>query len=56
MDITTAFASYGTSVERETEVRESVQAAVKDLEKTSYAISTILEKMHHSHGVQVIIV
>ncbi|XP_066939572.1 translin [Macrobrachium rosenbergii] len=52
MDITAAFASYGTSVEHETEVRESVQAAVKDLEKTSYCISTTLEKMHHTQGVQ----
>lgn len=52
MDITAAFSTYGSCVERETEVRENVQAAVRDLEKTSYAISTILEKMHHSQGVQ----
>lgn len=53
MDITAAFSTYGSCVERETEVRENVQAAVRDLEKTSYAISTVLEKMHHSQGIQV---
>ncbi|XP_042856068.1 translin-like [Penaeus japonicus] len=52
MDITSAFATYGTCVERETEVRENVQAAVKDLEKTSYAINTGLEKMHNTKGIQ----
>lgn len=55
MDITAAFATYGSCVEKETEVRENVQAAVKDLEKTSYSISTLLEKMHNAQGIQVIV-
>ncbi|XP_050693007.1 translin-like [Eriocheir sinensis] len=52
MDIAAAFSTYGSCVEREAELREGVQAAVKDLEKTSYAISTILEKIHNAQGIQ----
>ncbi|KAK7047720.1 hypothetical protein SK128_018559, partial [Halocaridina rubra] len=52
MDITAAFSVYGQCVEKETEVRENVQAAVKDLEKVSYSVNTVLEKMHNSQGVQ----
>ncbi|XP_076065730.1 translin [Oratosquilla oratoria] len=52
MDVTSTFMVYSGSVELEGEVRENIQLAVKDLEKTSYAINTILEKMHRTHGVQ----
>lgn len=53
MDIVAAFSTYGSCVEREAELREGVQGAVKDLEKTSYAISTTLEKIHNTQGIQV---
>lgn len=53
MDIVAAFTTYGSCVEREAELREGVQGAVKDLEKTSYAISTTLEKIHNTQGIQV---
>ncbi|KAK4323337.1 hypothetical protein Pmani_005945 [Petrolisthes manimaculis] len=52
MDITEAFATYGSCVEREAEVRECVQGIVKELEKTSYSVTTILERMHNAQGVQ----
>lgn len=54
MDIVAAFSTYGSCVEREAELREGVQGAVKDLEKTSYAISTNLEKIHNTQGIQVL--
>ena len=53
MDIVAAFSTYSSCVERETELREGVQGAVKELEKTSYAISTTLEKIHNTQGIQV---
>ncbi|CAL4122999.1 unnamed protein product [Meganyctiphanes norvegica] len=52
MDITSAFAAYGESVEHETEVREKVIIAVRDLEKVSYSLINKLEKIHQPDGIQ----
>lgn len=52
MDITSAFVSYGESVEHETEVKEKVLIAVRNLEKVSYALINKLEKIHQPDGIQ----
>ena len=53
-DIDTIFSVYAQNIEKEAEAKENVILAAKELERTAYSSFTILEKVHHTEGLQVI--
>lgn len=49
------FQSYADEIEKESHLKESISTIVKDLEKNTFMATTLLEKVHHSQGLQVIL-
>ncbi|KAB7500768.1 Translin, partial [Armadillidium nasatum] len=46
------FQSYADEIEKESHLKESISTIVKDLEKNTFMATTLLEKVHHSQGLQ----